>query len=372
MLVTRRFRQALLLGIWSFICVLPLLLKQGPNVVTQTYFEGSERFYQGLNPYQPSAIGADFFFYPPFFALFWKIFSVFGKVPGILIWAFVNSLVFWWGISQWVEIRKKQTGWIWFFLVCSAIELDISLRYQQANALLAGLILWALAELRDQKPVRSGLLLAFATQLKVFPIVVALILALNRDWNFLAAYSSGMGLLFLMTTWFFGFSGSLELHWQQFQATTHDFSQRQLLDLAACLRRIGYAGLGSFLQELIGVVGGIFLVLYRLLTPNNNYKWGLWYSSCVTWLLIITPKAESPTFVWAAPAYLLLQESTSRKSRWLLVGIALMLTLVYSSLFPSTWVSFFRWEYTSKTLANLTLWLFASWLLFRDKVQSRT
>jgi len=365
----RRLQQSIFLGLWSFLCVLPLLWKTGPNVVTLTYLEGSQRLYQGINPYLPSEIGADLFFYPPFFAAFWKLFAIWGDQAGILIWSFINSFVFWWGVSQWFEIKRNQSKWAWFFLIATAIELDISLRYQQANALLAGLILWGLSELRSEKKIRAAFILAFSTHLKVFPVLVAILVALPKNTLFAFSYLGALGLFFIWPAFLVGFQRAIEMHWVQLFSTTADFDKRELLDLATCLKRLHLTQVGVVLSRLVLVVGGGVLAWYRFLTPNRKFNWTLWYSSFMAYLLVIVPKAESPTFVWVAQAYLFVMAQVGPRLKWLLATLALSLTLVYSSLFPRPWVEWMTWEYTSKTLANFALWGFASWLLVREKVK---
>jgi len=360
--------QSALLSLWSFVCVLPLLIKTGPNIVTRTYLEGSYRLYHGINPYAPSEVGADLFFYPPFFAAFWKFFSVWGQPTGILLWVFLNSFIFWWGLSQWFEIKKNQSKWLWFFLICVAIELDISLRYQQANALIAGLILWALSELRNKRNVQSALIFALATHFKVFPVLIALAICLPKNLAFLGSYLGSLLILFLWPSFVVGFAKAFELHWVQFFSTTTDFEKRDLLDLAACLKRMNFSFLGLVLSKMVMVVGAAILLWYRLMTPNQKFNWAIWYSCFMAYLLVVVPKAESPTFVWMAPAYLFLARETEERGKWLVLLLALSITLLYSSLFPRDLVRWMTLDYNSKTLGNLLLWVFASWLLIRGKV----
>ncbi len=360
--------QTFALGTWSFLCVLPVLLKTGPNVVTLTYFAGSKNLWEGVSPYGWLEPGADLFFYPPFFAAAWKIFGLLGPIAGVLFWVFVNALVFWWGISQWFLIKNEINKWLWFFWIATAIELDISLRYQQANALLAGLILWSLSALKDRRMGLSGFLMALATHLKVFPLLIALAIALPLDIAFFASYVASCFILLGLPALAVGFPEVLWLHWEQFQSTTADFSQRQLLDLRACLSRLGMESLGALAQKGAGLLGGLTLLLYRLRVPNPEFSWGLWYTSFVTLLLAITPKAESPTFVWAAPGYLFLAKALNSKAKLLLGFIAFSMTIVYSSILPKAWVLSFTENYLSKTFANFAFWGLSSFLLLREIV----
>jgi len=363
-----KVRQALALATWSFLCVLPVLLKTGPNVVTLTYLAGSKNLWEGLSPYGWAEPGADLFFYPPFFAAFWKAFALLGPKPGILLWAFVNSLAFWWGVSQWFQIQKNQSKWDWFFWIATAVELDISLRYQQANALVAGLLLWSLGALKERRMGLAGFLMALATHVKVFPILMAAVIFLPWDLAFLGSYAASLLVLLGLPALAVGFPEVVWLHWEQFQSTTADFSQRQLLDVAACFKRLGYEGLGKLLQKTTGFIGGLALLGYRIKFSNNQLAWGLWYASFVSLLLAITPKTESPTFVWAAPSYLFLSRALGPRAKWILVGISFCMTLVYSSLFPKAWVSGLTTDYFSKTLANWLLWCLSTLLLVREIV----
>jgi len=365
---SQKLKQAFLLGLWSFLCVLPLLLKMGPNVVTLTYLEGMQRFYETGNPYLPPSAGRDFFFYPPFFAFIWKSFSWFGPGIGILLWSFLNSFVFWWGVSCWVSISRKQSSWLWFFLVCSAVELDISLRYQQANALLAGLILWSLAEFRDRHFGRAGFLLALGTHLKIFPLLIAGFLFFPFHLAFGASFTGSLLILFLLPASIVGIPEAFWLHFEQVRATTHDFSQRQLLDLVAFFSRLGIPQVGKLFQLGTAVLGAGILFTYRFRVSQLKFSWGVWYTSFLSMLLAVTPKAESPTFVWVAPAYLLLFPKENKKERWLMAGVGFCLTLVYSSAFPKPWVQFLTHDYNSKVLANFVLWGFSSFVLVREMI----
>ncbi|NBW98845.1 DUF2029 domain-containing protein [bacterium] len=370
--VNHSLQQTAVLAFWSFLCVLPVLLKTGPNVVTRTYWEGTERFFQGVSPYGAPSAGADAFFYPPFFAVFWKLFALTGELPSVLLWSFANSFLFWWGVSQWVNLQWKQSRWTWFFLISSAIELDISLRYQQANALMAGLILWAVSEFRYQRFGRAGFLLALGTHFKVFPLVLVGFLAFPAQWAFIGSYAASGLLLLFVPAVVYGFSDTLWLHWEQFHSTTTDFSQRDLLDLAACFKRWGLAHLGEVMRWGTLIVGSTVLLAYRFFIPNAAFAFGFWYSSIMAWLLAVTPKAESPTFVWIAPAYLLLGTQLKSLTRWVLVGLSLALTWVYSSVFPKAAVTWLTHDYNSKTLANWGLWIFTCLLLVREmSVQRR-
>jgi hypothetical protein len=361
-------KQTTFLGLWSFLCVLPLLLKMGPNVVTLTYLEGVQRFYETGNPYVPPTAGRDFFFYPPFFAFIWKGFALFGPKVGILLWGLLNSFVFWWGVSCWVSISKKQSAWSWFFLICCAVELDISLRYQQANALLAGLILWALAEFREKHFGRAGFLMGLGTHLKVFPALIAGFLFFPFHLAFGASFLGSLLLLFLLPASIVGIPEALWLHWEQVRTTTYDFSQRQLLDLVAFFTRLGMPQLGKIFQLGTALIGGAILLVSRFRMSRSRFSWGIWYSSFISMLLAVTPKAESPTFVWVAPAYLLLLPKENRRQRCIMALVGLGLTLVYSSVFPRLWVRFLTEDYNSKVVANFVLWGLSSFFLIREMI----
>lgn len=358
-------RQASLLGLWSFLCVLPVLLMTGPNVVTLTYLEGAERLFEMGNPYLPPSPGRDAFFYPPFFAALWKGLALLGAKPAILFWAVLNSVVFWWGVSCWFLIQKKQGAWAWFFLLCAAVELDISLRYQQANALLAGLILWALAEFRDRHFGRAGFLLALGTHLKIFPILFAGLLFVPFQLAFGASFVGALLLLFLVPAFIVGIPEALSLHLEQIYSTTQDFSQRQLLDLVAFFSRLGFSELGKTLQIGTALIGSIVLLVYRWRTPIAKFSWGLWYTSFASLLLAVVPKTESPTFVWVAPACLFCWLKVP-KWRWFWMIVGLFLTLVYSSAFPKSLVYALTHDYNSKVVANFLLWIASSFLLIRE------
>jgi len=361
--------QCLFLSVWSFLFVLPLLLKGGPNIVTLTFQEGADRFFQGQNPYALPGQDTDVFHYPPFFAVLWGVFDILGISTKVLFWVFLNCLIFWLGISKWWLFERKQTPWAWFFLICTAVELDISVRYQQSNALVTGLILLALAAIRDRQMGRAGIYFAVATHIKVFPVFLALIVAFSFpvNWSFLGSFLGALLICFSVPSFLVGPQQTLWLHWAQFQAITQDFSRREMLDIAPCMARLGFSLLGKILQKGILFISAVVMVIYRLRNANDKFRWQYWYSIFVTTLLLVTPRAESPTFVWAAPAYLLFSQTNSRRVLWGLAFIGFFLSLIYSSAFAVQPFEWFRQNWTSKTLATLGLWLLSVNLLFGDQ-----
>lgn len=359
------------LALWSFLFVLPVLLKTGPNVVTLTYEEGSQKFWSGISPYEGASPGRDLFFYPPFFAFVWKVFSVWGGLPSSLLWVFTNALIFWMGVTAWVEIQKRQNGWSWFFLIATAMELDISLRYQQANALLTGLILLGMAYLKDHKAGRAGFVFALATHLKVFPILIAAALVLPFHLAFLGSYGLWLLVLLLGPASVAGFSETWILHFDQFKATTGDFSKRELLDIAACWKRFGFSTFGLWLQKITAFLGAVVVLASRLKIPAFKFPWGIWYTAFVTLILAVTPKTESPTFVWMAPGYLLVGQQLSNKMKWVLTGIIFSVTLVYTSMVPNEWVYLLKRDYASKTMGNYLFWALSSALLLSKLKQKK-
>ncbi len=358
-------RQILILTVWSFLFVAPLLFTTGTNIVTRTFTEGALRLWSGVSPYQAPGPDTDVFHYPTFFAFAYRAFAFLPSVSQSLAWTLMNCLVFWAGVSAWFEIRKGMGVSYWLALAGCAMELDISLRYQQSNALIIGAVLLALAAFRDNRNVLSAGLFALGANLKVLPGIVALFLLFAGRKRFSTAFFLALGGLFLIPVLFFGFSRCWGLQVEHFLVVTRDLPQRHLLDIKSAFDRLGYGLVGTQIRFLV-LVSSLFLLLAGAFQFNKKeFPWEAWLFLFFSFFLLVTPRVESPTFVFIAPSYLLLMPRLGKLSRVFLLCAMFFLTVVYTSV----WTAFFKFAFTefwmSKSFATVVIWILSSSLLFK-------
>lgn len=356
--------QVLALTAWSFTFLIPILVR-GTNIVTNTFTEGTLRFWAGTSPYEPSKI-ADVFHYSPLFAFLYWPFTELSSSAHALSWGFLNVLVFWMGVSVWFSFTKKTPKMIWLALALCAIELDISQRYQQINACLVGMVLLSLHFYKEEKFVWSALLISFITNIKLLPLVFAVLLC----WPLRKRYI--LSLVLFSALWLFlpsigvGFSRNIELHRLQFEAIFSDASTghggRPMLDLASTLTRLGHEQVAYILK--IVVAGLAVLICSFARWKEKEVPEGLFYSFVMLTLLVLSPRSESPTFIFLAPAYLFAMQELKGPAKALIVLFGFFISFV----FTSAWAPHFTWTYHhgyfSKVFGTYVFWWLAFLLLF--------
>ncbi len=371
-------RQIGLLTLLTWVFVVPLLWHGGTNIVTQTYERAAQRFEKRVDIYQSPGGRGDQFKYSPFFAMGYVPFTWVGDSSQALLWALFNIWIFWLGITQWFLFQRTSSRWMGFALLLCAMELNGSVRYQQVNALMTGLILLGLASLRDGRPAGAGGWLALATNLKILPALFAgaLLLPIRRRYAD-ALITWSLGLLVLPGIWL-GVRGTREalLHWAG--VLLGDLQTKGLLDIRTVLATWGWPGLGEGMR-----VGVLFLSLSILLALRLRlraaFPWGLFYTVAASCLLLWNPRSESPTFVLIAPAYLFLvafalqSSARDRKIVLAVVGVcAFFITFCFSDLWPKSVWDPREMGFFTKPLGALVVWLLACGLSVKELARAKT
>ena len=362
----RKLQTTLLTAI-AFAAVAPMLVKTGTNVVTDTYARAAELAWAGSSPYAPPTTRGDWYKYSPLFALLYGALLSWGAVPQALAWALVNTLVFWWGVSRWFLFGKSTAPLVWACLALCAIELDISLRYQQVNAGITGLMLLGLAAYRDGRTRDAGLILALATNIKILPgFPSALLLAGGRRKYASALFAASLACLLAPAVLGWSWNLNALVRWKELLLT--DLGAPGILDLSTALKKMGLATNTAWLRWTI-----LLRTAALLLRGLSRISWGLWYTLAASALLLFSPRTESPTFVLFAPAYLFLATEVAKLTGWrksaamaaTLAG-GFFLTFAYCDLWPKAVWNPAAWQQTTKTFAVLGLWATSVWLARRQ------
>jgi hypothetical protein len=102
-----------------------------------------------------------------------------------------------------------ETFTLMFIAVCFFFPIADNLVFGQVNVTI--LFLWTLGVylLSRQKPVASGFCFALGTAIKIFPVAAVPLLAIRRQWRWLAAYVAGVLALTGISTWWLGWQTNL-------------------------------------------------------------------------------------------------------------------------------------------------------------------
>ncbi len=179
---------------------------------TAVYIEAANRMRAGTNDlYAPPSDGFNIigsYTYPPTFAALFAPLTFFERPATLLLWRLVLAacaLAAGVCLFRLFEIRKLSHGRDFAFAVaaacCGPLILDIS--WGNANLPVAACIAAGMFCLERNRPMTGGAWLGLAAQLKVIPVVLLLVLLMQRRFKAAAAMLATMALLyFLPLIWF--------------------------------------------------------------------------------------------------------------------------------------------------------------------------
>ena len=318
----------------------PLNYTVGPNAAAN--------ILGGTDPYAPQP-GLDFFKYSPLAGLLMKPFSLLGDEAGLFLFVFFQCCLFLWGFWRWARAAGCPLDLRIPFLLIAffsvIFDTTVSIQNAQVNAGILGLMLLAEAQYAEDRPVRSGLLLSLAANLKLFPFTLGLCLLLGFKKRYWAAFWGGLVIWFTLPAAIVGWGRNLELVKQWAGLMSWDQTRSlDMLDLGSFLElHLGWPSLWrNPLALLLGAAVGLATLyffrkgeerlLHRFLLPVN----------CL-YILLFSYLSESPTSILAVAAiYLIGVEAfvsdSHRKAYWILwAGALTLVPLFYSDLVPRAW-----------------------------------
>ena len=264
----------------------------------------------GRNPYAPQE-GLDFFKYIPLAGLLSAPFSWLPDSIGLFLFVFFQFWLFAWGLWRWTRSAGCPLDQRLVYLVVvffSAIfDTTVSIQNAQVNAGILGLMLLAAAQFAEGKPVRAGLLLSLASNLKLFPLTLGLCFLTGFKKKYWAAFWGGLVFWFALPAAVVGWQRNLDLLKQWVELLTWDQTRGlDMLDLGSFLKL--HLGLPSgWLNPaalLMGAAIGLgTLVLFRRHRDRFLHRFLLPINGL--YILLFSYLSESPTSILAVPAIVL-------------------------------------------------------------------
>ncbi|MFI5231429.1 MAG: glycosyltransferase family 87 protein [Gemmatimonadales bacterium] len=310
------------------------------------------------------AIYQDFFKYSPTFAFLWAPFAVLPPVPGYMLWAVACVLALYAGIMRALPPSRAVVA-----LALSWLAVFGDLQRSQSNALCAGLMILAWADLERGSQWRPAIAVAVATFVKLFPAAAVLpALFHGRRLRFAAIFAvvvaAGIALPLLVTH-----PSMLAMQYRSwFRIESRD---------AIPLARYGtggadlYAGLMGQFRVWWGVhwpnwpaqvTGAVILVaplaLRRASWERRQFR-VLFLASMLVFCVLFNHQAESPSYsiaiigasVWYA---------VSERTWWrtvLIAGCIVIVNVASTDLMPRTWYREWYVPYLVKTIPLIPLWI---------------
>ena len=159
----------MLLAVWAAaVVVVSLQVTAHHNNNFEIFRTSWLNLIAGRDLYGPSTRHQDFYLYSPSFALLFAPFAALPLWLGVLLWNAANASALYWSLGRALDPRQA-------FVARAIVFLDTvgSMQQAQSNALVAGLMILALAELERKSEVRAAAVVAVGTVIKIFPIVAA-------------------------------------------------------------------------------------------------------------------------------------------------------------------------------------------------------
>lgn len=292
------------------------------------------------------------FRYSPAWAAFFSIFNLIPDQIASIAWRLLNLVILTWGayrfqkccFPEWPDLACS-LWWVGLFPFCIG-----SFNNAQANLLLLGLLMGSVATFAARQSTLSGILLAIAISLKVYPFAMALLLLLIRPKELLPPLVvsllliAGLPLVFhdsayvidLYRNWIHSSLGDTKIEldlknsnrdiWLLIKAYSLPISYRayQVIQLAAaaCLAFWTWRNRSALLEN-----------------PPARIKYVWLFCLTITWMLVFGPASESSTYALTAPlaamAIVMVLTTEQSRSTMFLICLAILVCLLshFSSAF---------------------------------------
>lgn len=328
----RRWRTLAVLG-WVIVCaVLVGMFIAKPEKVTgfAPYLKGAMRWTEGLDIYSYKPNKG--FVYSPLAAVFFVPFTFVPSAVANVLWRLLSAGCLLGGLwcmlrfGPFARIPGRLHGLVYLLLLPLSLS---NLDSGQANPIVIGLIMAALAAACQGRWTLAALAVAGAVHWKVYPLVVGLLLMVVAPWRFSWRFILALALMAAVPFLFQKSDYVLEQYREWLATRTADNRLQYALGIAPLdlwflvvrvlglpLSELAYHGL----RALTGAaLAGFCLWGHLRGWPAGRLYGGLFAFVCA-WMVLLGPASEWLTYLLLAPAAALavtevLAPSTSRLTR---------------------------------------------------------
>lgn len=322
------------------------------------YHEGTQGLLNGISPYPPKEWIQDEarpvegrFVYSPTFALFFYPFSMLYNPVGVFLWVLLNTAVFWYGMRHVLAAMEQnaslvQGKWLFLAAVMTYNETLKCMLCTQVNALIAGMTLIAVGLYFTGRFRMAAILLAFATNFKILPIVMALLLCLELNRPFIVYFFTTLAASFVLPFLAASPRFNIEMLQQWWFFITHDTVKKGFLGLEPSLHFFGFAPSGaSFMIFTLLNAAAIAALTWRIFALNRGAFIRISAPLALSFMLLFNKRTESPTIVVGLPilvfmlqAYLEERKNARFSAAWTHLAFMMaawwLLSLSFSDLTP--------------------------------------
>jgi hypothetical protein len=323
----------------------------------------------GRDLYAPSARHQDFFKYTPTFALLFAPVAVLPFWLGLLVWNAVNAGALYWGLGRVLDPEQA-------FVARALVFFDAvgSMQNVQSNALVAGLMILAFADLDRRKELRAAIAVAVATIIKVFPILAASF-AVFRPYRLprFAVFALAAGIVLLAAPLIVLSPEQLLGQYRSFMA----IGKLDALDRGYSVMKQLHLWFGMDGPNWPVQLAGVAILVAPLVRISC---WGiarfrlLYLASVLMFCVLFNHKSESPSFVIAVAGVAIWFAVSARdRLAWLVLAVVVVGTVLSSSdLMPVALQRNVFDAYRLKTLPVCLAWVVVQTALWRFQATRQT
>jgi hypothetical protein len=323
----------------------------------------------GRDLYAASPRHTDLFKYSPTFALLFAPFAIVPFGVGVFLWNAANAGALYWSLGRVLDPDQALAARTLVFLDTVGAMQNV-----QSNALVAGLMVLAFADLERRREFRAALAVACGTLIKIFPIVAA-VFAIFRPWRLMrfALFSVVIAVMLLAAPLVvLAPSGLADQYrsWmaiQRVDALTRGFSVMEQLHL--------WLGVDwpNWPVQLAGTVVLLSPLIRISFWGQPRYRL-LFLASVLMFCVLFNHKAESPTFVVAVTGVAIWFATSARdRLAWTVLAVVIVVTVLSSSdLMPKTLQRNLFDPYRLKTLPVLLVWVLTQSQLWKGSRSGST
>lgn len=369
-----------------------LITHQLPINVYNTYAVAARKLADHVYPYPLDAI--EFHVGYKYSALFGVLFYPIQALPfelGRLLWILLNFSVFMVGLGIFLAhgytserntiatlLNKPYKLAILLVLVFN--EMSVSIKIGQANSLICGMMLLGLAFYAQGRDLAAGVVLALASNFKIFPLALALLLL----WDFRPVYwKSFFGsyiLMLFLPALVLGWNWNMEMLIAWHKTLFLDFNTESKLSLMKFLE-VNFNFNSSAVYRGFVVLNIILLCVgyRRSFSASRADGLRLLYPLTALFILLFNHRSEIELFVLVSPVYAAMFLSILEKKAeggnatpetvFLVIGYFLI-THLRTDLMPSV-VGEVLFHDRSQSLGSLILYLYFAYQAWKKPAVSR-
>lgn len=376
--------------------VIYIPIKNGLMIYKVFYFAG-ENFQAGNNPYTTLIPGQTEYKYGMFFLTFpIALLSYLPELASVIVWQILNVLIYSIGFVYFfkVTVNNEDKAFqpnIIFILVFSMFLLfDIQINgvHNQSNGILIGLILIGISLFKSNKLILSGLVLAYATNMKLIPIIIVLLLFTRFKWKFIISYFVSNIILLLLPALFIGWGNNIDWHLSWVNILARDFNlyfgdwAKNFLSVRAFIESNFNISPGwefNIIPFILGsIIGLMFIIRFRK-DSCTNIK--LMSSLGICYILLFNPRTEGPSLLLLSPVYAILflglykNRILNRKLKiflYIFTGLCYFTTsLSTTDITSNTIVNKVFWDHNLRTIGVFLVFALSFTSLFNNKLRKQ-